>query len=111
MNDSLDDLLTSNMTISNGATATSGGGYTISIDPSIWNSTTFTVGSGASVTDTTFNWSVECTPFEDGFPEWEDFQEMCKEYPALQTSYEHLKVFYKLSIDDWKSKKKGNDNV
>jgi len=63
-----------------------------------------TLGSGDS-----FNWSmIETIPFENGFPEWQDFQEMCKEYPGLEKTLEHLKSFYKLCKDDWETKKRGD---
>ena len=52
-----------------------------------------------------FSWHT--TPFEDSFPDWNDFQEMCKEYPGLEKAYEHMKVFYKLCKDEWEAKKKG----
>lgn len=45
-------------------------------------------------------------PFTDGFPEWNDFQDMCKEYPGLEKAYEHLKSYYNMCKDDWESKKK-----
>ncbi len=47
-------------------------------------------------------------PFVNGFPEWEDFQEMCKEYPGLEKVYEHMKAYYNMCKDDWESKKKGD---
>jgi hypothetical protein len=53
---------------------------------------------------------IETDPFENGFPDsWDDFQEMCKEYPALQNAFEHMKVFYKLCKDEWEAKKRGED--
>jgi hypothetical protein len=45
-------------------------------------------------------------PFENSFPEWEDFQGMCKEYPGLSQAYEKLKTFYDLCKDEWEHKKK-----
>ncbi len=62
----------------------------------------------SSINDTSWNW-VETVPFENGFPEWSDFQEMCKEYPGLEKTFEHLKVFYKLCHDEWQAKKKGEE--
>lgn len=47
-------------------------------------------------------------PFVNAFPEWEDFQEMCKEYPGLEKVYEHMKAYYNMCKDDWESKKKGD---
>lgn len=49
-------------------------------------------------------------PFEDSFPEWNDFQKMCDEYPGLKIAYDHVKVLYKLTIDDWEAKKRGNND-
>ena len=45
-------------------------------------------------------------PFEDAFPEWNDFQKMCKEYPGLEKVYEHMKAYYNMCKDDWEAKKK-----
>lgn len=52
----------------------------------------------------------ETVPFEDGFPEWTDFQEMCQEYPGLEKTFEHMKVFYKMCKDDWEAKKRGDND-
>lgn len=77
----------SNITISNGGTSSSTMGSTVG-----------------------FNWSmIDTVPFDNGFPDWDDFQHMCEEYPALKIAYEHMKVFYKLSQDDWEAKKRGED--
>ena len=66
------------------------------------------VGSVGSVGSTaSWQWE-EPNPFENGFPNWQDFTEMCKEYPGLEKTFEHLKVFYKLCKDEWDAKKKGN---
>jgi hypothetical protein len=62
----------------------------------------------SSINDVAWNW-VNPVPFETGFPEWNDFQEMCKEYPGLEKTFEHLKVFYKLCHDEWQVKKKGKE--
>jgi hypothetical protein len=50
------------------------------------------------------------TPFENGFPDWKDFNDMCKEYPGLEKTYEHLKTFYNLCKSEWDSKKNENNN-
>jgi hypothetical protein len=50
---------------------------------------------------------VTTIPFENGFPEWDDFQNMCKEYPGLEQAYEKLKTFYVLCKDEWDHKQKG----
>lgn len=50
---------------------------------------------------------TEPIPFETGFPNWNEFQDMCKEYPGLEKTLEHLKVFYRLCIDEWEAKKRG----
>lgn len=94
--------------------------YNISIPDNMLSSDTITImSSGGSYTlnDTvtisgdTFNWAFhETTPFEDGFPEWNEFQNMCEEYPGLQKTYEHLKAFYKLCSDDWQAKKEGKND-
>lgn len=49
-------------------------------------------------------------PFETGFPSWHDFQDMCKEYPALEKAFTNLKEFYILCKDDWEVKKNGENN-
>lgn len=48
-------------------------------------------------------------PFENGFPAWHDFQEMCKEYPGLDKAVEHLRIFYNLCRNEWEEKKRNND--
>ena len=48
-------------------------------------------------------------PFVNGFPEWGEFNEMCKEYPGLEKVYEHMKAYYNMCKDDWASKKRGNE--
>ncbi len=52
-------------------------------------------------------WHYDDVPFESSFPEWNDFQKMCKEYPGLEQAYEKLKTFYNLCKDEWEFKKKG----
>lgn len=47
-------------------------------------------------------------PFVNAFPEWEEFNKMCKEYPGLEKVYEHMKAYYNMCKDDWESKKKGD---
>lgn len=49
---------------------------------------------------------ITTIPFENGFPEWEDFQKMCEEYPGMAQAYEKLKTFYDLCKDEWEHKKK-----
>ena len=44
-------------------------------------------------------WHYVDVPFESSFPEWNDFQKMCKEYPGLEQAYEKLKIFYNLCKD------------
>jgi len=48
-------------------------------------------------------------PFINAFPEWDEFQKMCKEYPGLEKVYEHMKAYYNMCKDDWESKKKDNE--
>ncbi len=85
-------------------------GDTITIDLSyINNSVTMASGSYDSITisDTVFtnNWIID-VPFENSFPNWDDFQKMSKEYPGLAQAYEKLKTFYVLCKDEWETKKK-----
>ena len=90
--------------------------YVYTIDTSNISYTTMVTGSSYtipdnitidSITGSSFNWKIN--PFENGFPDWYDFQEMCKEYPGLEKTFEHLKVFYKLCHDEWQAKKKGKE--
>lgn len=70
---------------------------------------TITISDGTnSINSPSWEW-IETVPFETGFPEWADFQAMCKEYPGLEKTFEHLKAFYKLCKDEWESKKKGEN--
>jgi hypothetical protein len=81
----------------------------IAQDISTLDLSTISITNGySSINDTTWNW-IDTVPFENGFPEWNDFQKMCKEYPGLEKTFEHLKVFYKLCHDEWKAKKKGEE--
>ena len=48
-------------------------------------------------------------PFVDSFPEWGEFNEMCKEYPGLEKVYEHMKAYYNMCKDDWETKKKDDE--
>ena len=65
------------------------------------------IDSGLTIDSSMFsNIWVTPIPFENGFPEWEDFQKMCKEYPGLEQAYEKLKTFYVLCKDEWETKKK-----
>lgn len=110
---SIDDKLASDtITLTNIGLDTMSTANTITIDLSnyatcpYYDSTigNITIGSGDS-----FNWNIiETIPFENGFPEWQDFQEMCKEYPGLEKTFEHLKAFYKLCKDEWETKKRGD---
>lgn len=73
-------------------------------------STTYTSGSSDTITIDSSLFSnvwITTVPFENGFPEWDDFQNMCKEYPGLEQAYEKLKTFYELCKDEWAHKKKG----
>lgn len=54
---------------------------------------------------TSFEW-ISPIPFENAFPNWEDFEAMRKEYPGLEQAYEKLKTFYNLCKDEWEFKKK-----
>lgn len=96
-----------NISSSNTIVLNGGSGHTIGGAGSTYS---YTSGSGlGSITiDDISNW-VTPTPFEDGFPEWHDFQEMCKEYPGLDQAYEKLKTFYGLCKDEWDFKKKNKD--
>jgi hypothetical protein len=85
---------------------------TITLDLGDYNpAQTITLNSGADTVlctgDTIFTSSwITNIPFENSFPEWEDFQGMCKEYPGMAQAYEKLKTFYDLCKDEWEHKKK-----
>lgn len=65
------------------------------------------IDTSFAVDDSLFtNVFVANIPFENSFPEWYDFQNMCKEYPGLEQAYEKLKTFYGLCKDEWDHKKK-----
>lgn len=71
---------------------------------------TITISDGTnSYIGSTWDW-VETVPFETGFPNWNDFREMCKEYPGLEKTLEHMKVFYKLCKDEWEANKRGEND-
>lgn len=53
---------------------------------------------------------ITAVPFENGFPEWNNFQNMRQEYPGLEQAYEKLKTFYVLCKDDWNHKQKGKND-
>jgi hypothetical protein len=113
-NNSSDDTITITVDPSDSYTGTIIGGTFITgsneFSSTDFGNITISNGGGGYTIGTGFNWhAVETIPFDTGFPEWEDFQNMCEEYPALKIAYEHMKVFYKLSKDDWESKKKGED--
>ena len=104
------DNITGNVTITGTSDTSSGGTYTITLDPSVLSGSSGAVLISNGGTSS-WAWENPSDPFENGFPDWQDFKDMCDEYPALKTAYEHMKVFYKMSVDDWESKKKGNENV
>jgi hypothetical protein len=82
-----------NMAAAQTVTLTSSGLDTITFD-------------GTIITSNNWNW-ISNIPFENGFPDWDDFQKMCEEYPGLEQAYEKLKTFYNLCRDEWEFKKKG----
>lgn len=61
-----------------------------------------------NITFDNINWDFNSAPFENCFPEWDDFKKMCDEYPGLEKTLEHLKAYYKLCKDDWEAKKRGD---
>lgn len=91
------------------------GVYTVTLDPGILSDSIDLTGItpqsiGSLTIDDIKSWNfgpIGVSPFDDCFPEWDDFQSMCKEYPGLEKCYEHLKAFYKLCKDEWEQKKKG----
>lgn len=114
---SLDDLILSDtvtLTSNMSTTDTMSTASTVTIDLSNIGMTQPTYMYSSSSSDTITlsniefnNWAMaEVVPFEDGFPAWDDFQNMCKEYPGLDKTFEHLKAFYKLCKDDWEAKKR-----
>lgn len=116
---SIDDLtLSDTIVISDSITTTDtmASSSVVSIDLSSYGAAgaPYTYSSGSAETITLgnidfSNWSIEETiPFENGFPAWKDFQEMCKEYPGLYKTFEHLKVFYNLCRSEWEAKKRGD---
>lgn len=49
---------------------------------------------------------AETEPFKDCWPNWNEFERMCEEYPALRRSLEQMKLLYDMSKADWEGKKK-----
>jgi hypothetical protein len=47
-----------------------------------------------------WNQSYNGKPFEDNFPEWNAFRELCDEYPGLERAYQNLKTFYTMCHAD-----------
>lgn len=91
---------------------------TINLNNYSMSASPYTYSSGAVETITLGNidinaydgWNItkEITPFENGFPAWNDFEDMCKEYPGLEKTFEHFKVFYNLCKSEWEAKKRGD---
>jgi hypothetical protein len=105
---SIDQTNMSSITISGDANSPV---YTISLNDTIDLSGVSVSTLNSIDTNSYNNWIFSATvPFEDGFPEWTDFQEMCKEYPGLEKTFEHMKVFYKMCKDDWEAKKRGDND-
>lgn len=108
----LTDLTIGDITLDVGATTTassltySTGSIT---SPYVYTTGPIIGSNGINIDDiriTDWNWK-DADPFVDGFPDWDDFQKMCGEYPGLQKTLEHLKAFYNMCKDDWETKKKG----
>jgi len=76
-----------------------GGGYVT------WDNTTISVnGSLIDNADFYFPSKVSVTPFKSSFPEFDQVQQMCDEYPGLARAYENFKIAYALVEQDWKGK-------
>jgi hypothetical protein len=109
-------LFSDDVIITNGGTDTMISSSELFVDLSSYGAATHPYLYNSSSADTVIihdinitGWSLaETVPFENGFPAWEDFQEMCKEYPGLEKTFEHLKVFYNLCKSEWEAKKRGD---
>lgn len=67
--------------------------------------TVYTVND-ISLNDITFNYDLfESNYFVDSFPDWNDFQKMCDQYPSIDKAFNKLKELYDLCKDDWQSLK------
>jgi hypothetical protein len=70
--------------------------YTISNSSiNAFNSSSYYTGTGGY-----WNQSYNGKPFEDNFPEWNAFRELCDEYPGLERAYQNLKTFYTMCHAD-----------
>ena len=70
----------------------------------IWDNTTISV-NGSLIDNADFYYPMEkVTPFKSSFPEFDQVQKMCREYPGLARAYENFKTAYALVEQDWKGK-------
>jgi hypothetical protein len=101
---SLDDLLTSTITLDSTGysyTCDSSTISTITLSPS--SSTTYTIGSATdtlSIDTSNFTWNLP-DEWVDSFPEWSRVEDMCKKYPALEIAIRNFKTVYQLVKDDY----------
>lgn len=114
---SLDDLLTSTITLNSPLTGTftytepSNYSYTydstsmstITLSPSI---STYSIGAASptistvSIDTSQFAWNMP-VEWVGAFPEWTRVEDMCKKYPALEIALRNFKTVYQLVKDDY----------
>lgn len=114
---SLDDLLTSTITLDSTGTGTftytgssdysytydSNSVSTITMSPAI---STYSIGtisptiSTVSIDSSQFTWNLP-VEWVGTFPDWDRVEDMCKKYPALEIALRNFKTVYQLVKDDY----------
>lgn len=114
---SLDDLLTSTITLDSTGTGTftyagssdysytydSNSVSTITMSPFL---STYSIGtinptiSTVSIDNSQFTWNLP-VEWVGTFPEWDRVEDMCKKYPALEIALRNFKTVYQLVKDDY----------
>lgn len=97
-----------NTTTGNVTISSTGSGYTPTIVTGAGISpSTITINTGAVSGGITSGYSWAYPEEWDGcFPDWKRVQDMCKQYPALNISFEKFKTTYKLVRDEYDSNNK-----
>jgi hypothetical protein len=114
---SLDDLLTSTITLDSTGTGTftyagssdysytydSNSVSTITMSPFLSTCSIGTINptiSTVSIDNSQFTWNLP-VEWVGTFPEWDRVEDMCKKYPALEIALRNFKTVYQLVKDDY----------
>jgi len=94
---------------------------TYNLDTTTLDTSTLTTVTVDDVNATGFGWSdsdgnitintLEPVEFEDNMPSVAKVEDMCNDYPALDTAYKNFKLIYKLVHQDWKGRQKDNGTI